>query len=274
MIVISFTTIPERLEKGLPEICINSLLEQSIKPDYIIVNIPEISKKGQKYSEFKAKKLELLSDAVRVQFGIKDQGPITKLVPTLDFIKKKKIEKALIILVDDDCVYNKFMIENLITTKKKYPDELVIGTAGRIKQHNKLEHIGVSGYNNNTITDHIYVDIIETFAGVLYDYDLFKETDFVEWLSEFPDFVMLADDIILSFWSKKQGVKLYKIIQNVPELVKHNPMKTTELNIINDNGGNNEMVYDFFEDYFEKEHMLKLIVNSKNNSFAEFVNNN
>jgi hypothetical protein len=142
------------------------------------------------------KKLESLSPSVVVQFGVKDLGPITKIVSTLDFIKNKQLgpcalseQDVSIILVDDDCVYDPFMIKTLFTEKMNHPSELVIGTAGRIKQRQKLEYVGVNGYSCPDMTDdHIYVDIIETFAGVLYDYALFKdkENEFIEWISKLP----------------------------------------------------------------------------------------
>src|SRR5579872_85062 len=181
MIIVSFTTIPERLSEHLPERCIESILNQSVKPDYIVLNVPEVSRKGKQYPY--PKNLEQFASVV-VQFGVKDLGPITKLVPTLDFIKDKKIESALIILVDDDCVYQPSMIENLANAKNKNPHELVIGTSGRIKCKNKLEPMGIISqpvynrqfsYNYSTRSTYAYVDIIETFAGVMYDYSLFKD---------------------------------------------------------------------------------------------------
>jgi hypothetical protein len=270
MIIVSLTTIPERLWKGLPEICIDSILKQSIRPDYIIINIPEISKKGEPYCKDKAIALEILSPLVKVQYGVKDIGPITKMIPTLNFLKSQNIDNAQIILVDDDCIYDPIMIEILIKTKTKKPHELVIGTAGRIKERNKLEFVGITNYDSLIIEDHIYVDIIETFAGVMYDYKLFKDLNFEEWISTLPDYVMLADDIILSKWGRKQGAKLYKIIQN-NSIVKHEPKRTAELNTQNDFGGNNERVYDFFEELEIEEKLKTLLNNSKNNSFSDFA---
>ncbi len=276
MIIVSFTTIPERLFKNLPENCINSILNQTIKPDYIVLNIPEISKKGELYSHVHAKNLEMHSSVViqyGPKYGVKDLGPITKLVPTIGFIKRNRIDTAIIILVDDDCIYDQSMIENLITAKKKNPEQLVIGTTGRIKQGKKLEYVGTGGggggCNSLDTTNGIYVDIIETFSGALYDYQLFKDKDveFVDWVSTLPDNVLLADDIVLSEWSKRQGAKLYKIIQNKP-VVKHEPKQTFELNIINDFGGNNDIVYEYFEDL---KIFNKLIKDSKNNSFSDYI---
>jgi hypothetical protein len=268
-IIVSLTTIPERLEKDLPKTCIESILKQTVKPDMIIVNIPKVSKKGIKYSEKLAKQLLDLDSIVRVQFGVQDIGPITKLVPTLNFIENNCLDDVQMVLVDDDCTYNERMIENLINTKNKHPEEYVIGTSGRLKQRNKLEFVGHYQENRrNQKPEHMYVDVIETFAGVLYDYALFKNTNFMQWLFTLPEFVMLADDIILSSWAKKQGKKLYKIVQNECNYVKHDPKKTTELNIINIIGGNNDKVYNYFEDKLKLE---ELIERSNNTSFAEFI---
>ena len=73
-----------------------------------------------------------------------------------------------------------------------------------------------------------------------------------------PEFVMLADDIILSTWAKKQGKKLYKIVQDEYNYVKHDPKKTTELNTTNDLGGNNDRVYNYFEDKLKSEEMQNI----------------
>lgn len=276
MIIVSLTTIPERLEKHLPFFCIESILKQTIKPDQIIVNVPKVSKKGTEYSEKLAKKLSDLDPIVKVQFGVEDIGPITKLVPTLYYMKLALIEEAQIILVDDDCTYNKKMIENLMNTKNKHPEEYVIGTSGRLKQRNKLEFVGLAAHHyisEDQKPEHMYVDIIETFAGVLYDYALFKNTNFIQWLLALPEFVMLADDIILSTWAKKQGKKLYKIVQDEYNYVKHDPKKTTELNTTNDLGGNNDRVYNYFEDKLKSEEMQNILKIANNTSFAEFIKN-
>jgi len=275
MIIVSFTTIPERLIKNLPAVCIESILKQTVKPDFIIVNIPEISSKGEKYSLEHVKKLIENYPSVTVQYGtqngtqngVKDLGPITKIVPTLNFIKNTidQTSSISIILVDDDCSYEPYMIENLITAKKRCPNELVIGTAGRKKYRNKMEFIGTV-YNHppsdSIMPNYIYVDIIETFAGVLYDYSLFNDSlispNFIDWISKLPSFVMLADDIILSSWAKLQGANLYKIIQT-RQIVKHDPKQTTELNTINDKEGNNDKVFDYFEDLLRLERIKKLI---------------
>ena len=103
MIYVSLTTIPERV-KYLNK-SIESILKQTKKPDKIFVNIPK------KYKRFK----EIINDDQIPKFNdsiieitiCEDYGPCTKLLGSLNKINKD----SLIILVDDDHIYENYMIE-------------------------------------------------------------------------------------------------------------------------------------------------------------------
>ena len=105
MIYISLSTIPPRI-KNLKE-SVNSLLNQTKKPDKIFINIP------YKYKRFK----EVVNEDDIPKFDnnlveisrCEDYGPGTKLLGSLNKLKKN----SLIILADDDNVYEDFMIEKL-----------------------------------------------------------------------------------------------------------------------------------------------------------------
>ena len=103
MIYISLSTIPQRI-KFLKK-TVDSLLKQSRKPDKIFINIPF------KYKRFQ----ETISDDQIPKFNndvveitrCEDCGPGTKLMGSLSKLKKD----SLIILADDDNVYEDYMIE-------------------------------------------------------------------------------------------------------------------------------------------------------------------
>ena len=103
MIYISISTIPQRL-KYLKE-SVNSLLNQTRKPDKIFVNIP------YKYKRFK----ETIEDNQIPKFDssiveitrCEDYGPGTKLLGSLNKFEKN----SLVILADDDHTYEDYMIE-------------------------------------------------------------------------------------------------------------------------------------------------------------------
>ena len=103
MIYVSLTTIPPRI-KNL-EKSVYSLLNQSRKPDKIFINIPH------KYRRFK----EIINNDQIPNFEdsrieitrCEDYGPGTKLLGSLN----KFAKDSLIILADDDNIYEDYMIE-------------------------------------------------------------------------------------------------------------------------------------------------------------------
>tara|TARA_B100000029_G_scaffold240927_1_gene238099 strand:+ start:1984 stop:2715 length:732 start_codon:yes stop_codon:yes gene_type:complete len=103
MIYVTLTTIPERV-KYLNK-SIESILKQTKKPDKIFINIPK------KYKRFKEviddNQIPKFSDSIVEITRCEDYGPGTKLLGSLDKINKN----SLIILVDDDHIYEDYMIE-------------------------------------------------------------------------------------------------------------------------------------------------------------------
>ena len=103
MIYVSLTTIPQRIKSLYKSV--DSLLKQSKKPDKIFINIPI------KYKRFK----EVIDDDQLPKFNnnlveitrCNDFGSGTKLMGSLEKFKKN----SLIILVDDDNIYEDYMIE-------------------------------------------------------------------------------------------------------------------------------------------------------------------
>ena len=114
MIYVSISTIPSRI-KNL-EKSIKSILNQTLKPDKIFINIP------LKYRRFK----EIIKDDqipnfkdTRVEITrCEDYGPGTKLLGSLHKIKKD----SLVILADDDNSYENYMIEKFYYFHKVAPD--------------------------------------------------------------------------------------------------------------------------------------------------------
>ena len=114
MVYISLTTIPQRV-KNLNK-SVESLLRQTLKPDKIFVNIPS------KFKRFK----ETIEDSEIPDFNIniveitrcEDSGPGTKLLGSLDKMKKD----SLVILADDDNIYENYMVEKFYYFYKVAPE--------------------------------------------------------------------------------------------------------------------------------------------------------
>ena len=114
MIYVSISTIPPRI-KNL-EKSVKSILSQTLKPDKIFINIP------YKYKRFK----EIISDDQIPNFKdtsievtrCEDSGPGTKLLGSLDKMKKD----SLVILADDDNIYENYMVEKFYYFYKVAPE--------------------------------------------------------------------------------------------------------------------------------------------------------
>ena len=106
MIYISISTIPQRI-KNLNN-SVQSLLNQTLKPDKIFINIP------LKYKRFE----ETVADNQIPKFNnnvveitrCEDCGPGTKLLGSLNKLEKN----SLLILADDDHIYEDFMVEKFV----------------------------------------------------------------------------------------------------------------------------------------------------------------
>jgi len=115
MIYVSLSTIPQRV-KNLNK-SIESLLKQSQKPDKIFINIPF------KYRRF----TETINDNHIPKFNnniveitrCEDCGPGTKLLGSLNKLKKN----SLVILADDDNIYEDYMIEKFFYYYSLIPND-------------------------------------------------------------------------------------------------------------------------------------------------------
>ena len=103
MIYVSLTTIPQRVKNLYKSV--ESLLKQSKKPDKIFVNVP---KKYERFNEvIEDDQIPKISNKIVEITRCEDYGPGTKLLGSLNKLEKN----SLIILADDDNIYEDYMIE-------------------------------------------------------------------------------------------------------------------------------------------------------------------
>lgn len=99
---ISMTTIPERLETDWFYNSLKRLLTQT-KGFTVLLNVPDISRSGVKYN-VPQNVLDLQSDSFKIIMCGADEGPITKLLPTL---RNPDVGPDDIIIICDDDLYYK-----------------------------------------------------------------------------------------------------------------------------------------------------------------------
>ena len=114
-IIISFTTTPSRIKKITP--MLNSILDQTVKVDRIVLNIPKIC--NNKEYDIPEKYKDILS----IMKCEKNYGPATKFVPT---ILREDDANTIIILLDDDTIYGKDFIETILEESKKNKNKAII----------------------------------------------------------------------------------------------------------------------------------------------------
>lgn len=117
-IVVTLTTIPARVDKIGPTV--RSLVDQSRKPDRVVLNVPELSgKTGKPYPEVPK---ELTDLGLEVLPCARDYGPITKLIPILFH---EQDPDTVLVVVDDDMIYPKDFVRGLEEACQDHPDSAV-----------------------------------------------------------------------------------------------------------------------------------------------------
>ncbi len=110
-VIVSFTTIPKRINKLKPMVL--SILNQSIRIDQIALNIsPDVKREINEIPSY-------LSDIVNIYYCGKEYGPSTKCIPTL---LREEDAETILILVDDDYVYGYDFIETVLNKMEEIPN--------------------------------------------------------------------------------------------------------------------------------------------------------
>lgn len=190
-VVFSFTTSPTRIKKC--GTMIRSILYQTVRPDLILLNIPEVFERTGEYYEIP----DEVNELVTVNICEHDYGPGTKIVPTITYLRENEWdEDTMIIYGDDDIRYLPKMIETYLSL----PDESVWCVAG----FNFVDYnVNASLVHGNKVT------IAEGYGSVCGSLSFF-ESDFEEYmrkLSETNDF-KFSDDVTISNYLWRKGVPI------------------------------------------------------------------
>jgi hypothetical protein len=195
-LVVSLTTIPSRILKI--QNTIDSILNQSIKPDRIYLAIPENCRRQKKQPYIIPPKI-LENSAVEILRETWDSGPSMKLLPAL---KKEQEPDTLIVTVDDDHFYQNQFLEVLIKYTEKHPDS-ALGFNGwnidPLLNENRYEFI------DKNFTIPVKSDVLEGYRGVLYKKKFFSENVFD--YKGFPKIAHKVDDVWISAHLARNGVE-------------------------------------------------------------------
>ena len=203
--VVSFTTSPTRINKCGP--MLNSILDQSRKPDLFLLNIPEeFARTGETYIVPKYIRKSLTVNRIQV-----DYGPATKIVPTVLYLREHaelyNPEDTRIIYLDDDIAYPKKMVETY--EKMIAPNDHNVWTSTGFD----FVNMELNGKRNHRDT----ATIAEGYGSVCVKLNTFGD-DFMEYMTHYTAIdnriCRLSDDIILSNYYHKRNVGIN--IMNLP----------------------------------------------------------
>ena len=113
------TTLPSRIDRIAPTI--KSLLNQSVAPEAIRLNVPAVSRREQRPY--------VVPDWLRQLPAVTicpcdDYGPSTKLIPAL---LASRPDQRLIV-VDDDRIYHPLFVEEMVRHAEEHPGVAVVGS--------------------------------------------------------------------------------------------------------------------------------------------------
>ena len=204
-IIVSFTTSPTRINKCGP--MINSILDQTRKPDLFLLNIPEtFARTGETYVIPK-----YIRKSLTVNHIDTDYGPATKILPAVVYLRDQTgaydPKHTRIIYLDDDIAYPKRMIE---TYEKMIPanDDNVWTSTG-------FDFVNMALNGKRTHKD--TATIAEGYGSVCVKLTTFGD-DFVEYMTRYTasdnQICRLSDDVILSNYYHRRNVGIH--IMNIP----------------------------------------------------------
>lgn len=198
-IIVSITTSPRRIY--LMKNVIDSILNQSVTPDYIRINIPFIHKRSNQ--SYKIPTFILNNPKIKVYVYDEDFGPIMKILPSI--IEEKN---ATIIYTDDDVLMLPKTIEVFVNYSSNDPN-YVYCLSGFGYHRNFMWN-----YTKNFFSE--FVNIPEGYMSVCLHSSLIKRIDkkllqkYYE-VCKHNEFCFTSDDLVLGNFFAMNNIKIIRI---------------------------------------------------------------
>jgi len=251
-VVISLTTLPSRID-GVKS-TINSLTNQSVLPEKIILNLPKISKRekvGYQVPSFlKNHPLVFINEVEE------DLGPATKLLPTLKLYEDEP--DKLIVVLDDDQIYPKKIVGNYQQQSISFSNSALTLCGWTVPKNFKhKDRVQIYGAlvrlfrKDNSIKEALQVDCLQGASSYAVKPKLFDASVFD--YSTAPKEAFFVDDI----WFSGQLAKKNIAVHIVPIASRFGRLRSIKqyyeesLSRQANNGGhNNNVLYQYFKQYW------------------------
>lgn len=236
-VIVSLTSIPGRLFEV--HTTIEALLRQTLRPDRIILWLDETKSSEQ---ELPALLQSQMKRGLTVRF-CRDIGPHTKYLPAL-----REFPGAIIITVDDDVLYPSNLVEQLIASHRKAPEEIQCFRARRIH----LPIAGPTRYSEHWTNQYEEIrglDVVPLgVGGVLYPPNSLDPEAFN--LEAQMTLAPKADDIWFKAMSLRKGTVCHRIsAPSEPHPIRPNSQHVGLEAYNVDEGGNDLQIQATFDHY-------------------------
>lgn len=223
-IIVSLTSYPDRI--GTVYKVIETIIKQRLKPDRIVLWLAD-SQFPNKEGDLPRNLLSLVSEQFQIKWT-RDIKSYKKLIPALELFND-----AVIITVDDDLLFDEYMVEDLVKGYMKRPDCI------QCHRITAIEYISID--NIKTTPDALKVYPAPTYlhklsggAGCLYPPNSLHSDVLKEEL--FMSLAPSSDDIWFWLMGVLNGYKVNVVENNNPRLVYIPGTQEKALYKINDQG--------------------------------------
>jgi len=202
-VIASLSTVPDRINNLRPTI--QSLLKQTRPPDEIVLAIPEFSIREQR--PYVVPKYISRLPRVRVLRCREDWGPATKFIGAIQDELAAGRENTLIMVVDDDRLYPRDALETYLFYSEQLPNAALCFRGAAMPS--TLDWDDAKMIHAKDLREPRSVAVITGCGSYLVRPRFFDQSlwDY----SGAPSVAFYIDDIWISAWLSRRGVKRYVV---------------------------------------------------------------
>jgi hypothetical protein len=242
-VIASLSTVPDRINNLSPTI--RSLLSQTRPPDEIVLAIPEFSVREQR--PYVVPRYISRLPRVRVLHCAEDWGPATKFIGAIQDELAAGRENSLIMVVDDDRLYPRDALETYLYYSEQLPNAALCFRGAAMPS--TLDWDDAKMIYANDLREPRPVAVI-TGCGSYLVRPCFFDRSLWDY-SGAPSLAFYIDDIWISAWLSRRGVKRYVIPASARMRSVSRQRRTVSLNQIPGRQKLNNETIAFFRDAWD-----------------------
>lgn len=210
-IYISLTTSPIRLRKIITML---SIILQFPYIKEVHINLPKLYRNKDSYNIEDINFIKNFDKKIKIYRVSKDEGPLTKILPTIQRLKRKKINNV-ILSVDDDIGYPHSLLYEMAHYCYVYPKYIFTGSGFEVYKEFSYYKLGEETYwpkeiIGKKIKGCEQIEVVEGFGMIAYRPNLF-DIKLVKTFNKISKDCKLSDDLTISFMFALNNVPKYVI---------------------------------------------------------------